>query len=79
MTLITALVLVPGLAGIIYYLRRIALALEAAEAAEAGDAFSPEQPTVHARGFGGAGPMRKWKPRCCWLAARHNQEGVSCA
>lgn len=56
MTLITALVLVPGLLGIMYYLRRIALALEADDVA---DVFAPEQPTVQPRGFGGAGPMRK--------------------
>ena len=56
MTLIAALILVPGLLGIIYYLRRIALALEADDVA---DALAPEQPTVQTRGFGGAGPMRK--------------------
>ena len=59
MTLIAALILVLGLLGIVYYLRRIALALEGAEAADDGDAIAPEQPTVQPRGFGGAGPMRK--------------------
>ena len=56
MTLTTAIVLIPGLLGIIYYLRRIALALEAEDAT---DVLAPDQPTVQPRGFGGAGPMRK--------------------
>lgn len=56
MTLTTAIVLIPGLLGIVYYLRRIALALEADDMA---DAPAPEQPTVQPRGLGGAGPMRK--------------------
>ena len=56
MNFIAALILVPGLLGIVYYLRRIALSLEGADG---GDAIAPEQPTVQTRGFGGAGPMRK--------------------
>lgn len=56
MTLIAALVLVPGLSGIMYYLRRIALALEAEDVA---DALAPEQPTVQTRGLGGGGRLAK--------------------
>lgn len=56
MTLIAALVLVPGLLGVIYYLRRVALALEADDVA---DALAPEQPTVQPRGLGGGGRLAK--------------------
>ena len=56
MTLIAAIVLVPSLLGIMYYLRRIALALEAEDAA---DALAPEQPTVQPRGLGGGGRLAK--------------------
>lgn len=58
MTLIAALVLVPGLLGIIYYLRRIALALEAS--ADISDEIdSPAAPTVQPRGLGGGGRLAK--------------------
>ena len=56
MTIIAALILAPGLLGIVYYLRRIARALEGADD---GDAIVPEQPTVQTRGLGGGGRLAK--------------------
>lgn len=56
MTLIAALILVPGLLGIVYYLRRVALSLESADD---GDALAPEQPTAQPRGLGGGGRLAK--------------------